>query len=102
VRIPARDVSVCRQRPRDSSILNILPVTLSELEARDFRTSDFKTNDFKKGGDARILLRLSLGSQYLLARITRKSAAELQLKVGDQLFAQIKSAALLMEAADHP
>ncbi|RLA51499.1 MAG: molybdenum ABC transporter ATP-binding protein [Gammaproteobacteria bacterium] len=97
VRIPARDVSVCRQRPRDSSILNILPVTLSELEA-----SDYKTSDYKKSGDARILLRLSLGSQYLLARITRKSAAELQLKVGDQLFAQIKSAALLMEAADQP
>ena len=102
VRIPARDVSVCRQRPRDSSILNILPVTLIELEANDFKTNDFKTSDFKKSGDARILLRLSLGSQYLLARITRKSAAELQLKVGDQLFAQIKSAALLMEAADHP
>lgn len=87
LRIPARDVSVCRQRPQDSSILNILPVTLSELE---------------HSGNARILLRLSLGSQYLLARITRKSAAELQLQVGDPLFAQIKSAALLMEAADHP
>jgi molybdate transport system ATP-binding protein len=97
VRIPARDVSVCRRRPRDSSILNILPVTLCELEA-----CDFNPGDFKKSGDARILLRLSLGSQYLLARITRKSAAELQLKVGDQLFAQIKSVALLMEAADHP
>ena len=32
VRIPARDVSVCRQRPTDSSILNILPVTLTEIE----------------------------------------------------------------------
>ena len=87
VRIPARDVSVCRHRPEHSSILNILPVTLSELE---------------ETADARVLLRLALGSQYLLARITRKSAAELQLRVGDQLFAQIKSAALLMEAADQP
>lgn len=86
VRIPARDVSVCRQRPLDSSILNILAVTLTELE---------------DSGEARILLRLSLGSQHLLARITRKSAVELQLQVGDQLFAQVKSAALLMEAADH-
>ena len=87
VRIPARDVSVCRHRPEHSSILNILPVTLSELE---------------ETADARVLLRLALGSQYLLARITRKSAAELQLRVGDHLFAQIKSAALLMEAADQP
>ena len=86
LRVPARDVSVCRQRPLDSSILNILPVTLTQLE---------------EDGDARVLLRLALGSQYLLARITRKSANRLQLKVGDPLFAQIKSAALLMESADH-
>ncbi len=85
VRIPARDVSVCRERPRDSSILNILPVTLSEIEETD---------------SARVLLRLSLGSQFLLARITRKSAVELKLQVGDPIYAQIKSAALLMEATD--
>ena len=87
LRIPARDVSVCRQRPHGSSILNILAVTISELE---------------HSGNTRLLLRLSIGEQYLLARITRKSAAELQLKPGDQLFAQIKSAALLTEAADYP
>jgi len=85
LRIPARDVSVCRQKPADSSILNILPVTLTQLEA---------------DGPARVLLRLALGNQYLLARITRKSASQLQLQVGDRLFAQIKSAALLMEPAD--
>jgi molybdate transport system ATP-binding protein len=49
---------------------------------------------------ARILLRLCLGSQYLLARITRKSAMELELQVGDKVFAQIKSVALLIEASD--
>ena len=46
------------------------------------------------------MLRLALGSQHLLARITRKSAHHLQLKVGDAVFAQVKSAALLMEAED--
>ena len=85
VRIPARDVSVCRQRPLDSSILNILPVTVCEIEKTD---------------NARLLLQLSLGTQFLLARITRKSAVELGLRVGDQIYAQIKSAALLMEATD--
>lgn len=83
LRIPARDVSVCRERPRDSSILNILPVTLRGLGQRDA---------------SRVLLRLSVGSQHLLARITRRSAAQLRLQVGDALFAQIKSAALLSEA----
>jgi molybdate transport system ATP-binding protein len=86
VRIPARDVSICRQRPQDSSILNILPVTLLEL---------------RESGEARIMLRLGIGGQHLLARITRKSAHQLQLQVGDALFAQVKSAALLMEAGDN-
>ncbi len=87
VRIPARDVSVCRERPGDSSILNILPVTLTEME---------------HSGGASLLLRLSLGNQYLLARITRKSATALQLREGDALFAQIKSAALLINPAETP
>jgi molybdate transport system ATP-binding protein len=86
LRIPARDVSICREKPQDSSILNILPVTLTEIQSE---------------GTARVLLRLALGSQYLLSRITRKSATRLQLQEGDQLFAQIKSAALLMDSADH-
>ena len=82
LRIPARDVSVCRERPEDSSILNILPVQLREIEETT---------------GARVLLRLALGEQYLLARITRKSAVELGLAPGDALYAQIKSAALLSE-----
>lgn len=85
VRIPARDVSIARSRPEDSSILNILPVTVSEME---------------NCSGARLLLRLALGSQFLLARITRKSAQRLDIKPGDALFAQIKSAALLSEAAE--
>ena len=44
--------------------------------------------------------RLQLGNQHLLARITRKSAQRLELKSGDQVFAQIKSVALLSEAGD--
>ena len=83
LRIPARDVSLCRARPRDSSILNIVPVELTEIE---------------ETSGSRVLLRLALGEQYLLARITRKSANALQLKEGDKVFAQIKSAALLSDA----
>jgi molybdate transport system ATP-binding protein len=87
VRISARDISVCRERPQDSSILNILPVTIAQIE--DTTAS-------------RLLLRLSLGSQFLLARITRKSTVALGLEVGDKVYAQIKSAALLMESTDQP
>ena len=87
LRIPARDVSVCRERPHSTSILNILPVTLCEIQQSD---------------GARVLLRLQLGNQYLLARVTCKSASQLQLRVGDALFAQIKSAALLSHTSDSP
>jgi molybdate transport system ATP-binding protein len=87
VRIPARDVSICRQRPSDSSILNILSVTLEEIE---------------QTAHARVLLRLALGEQHLLARITRKSASQLGLQAGDRLYAQIKSAALLSEGLHPP
>jgi molybdate transport system ATP-binding protein len=86
VRIPARDISICRQRPADSSILNILPVKLIEIEPTS---------------GTRVLLRLALGQQYLLARITRKSVSELNLKVGDAVFAQIKSVALLSETIEN-
>ncbi len=87
VRIPARDVSICRERPGQTSILNVFPVTIGEIE---------------QTGEARILLRLALGSQFLLARITRKSAQQLELKAGERVFAQVKSAGLLSEASDPP
>ncbi len=85
LRIPARDVSICRTRPSDSSILNIIPVVLTEIEHT---------------GDSRVLLRLAIGEQYLLARITRKSAEALKLQTGDKIFAQIKSVALLTGATE--
>lgn len=83
LRIPARDVSICRAHPQGSSILNIIPVELTQIEETT---------------GSRVLLRLALGEQYLLARITRKSANALALKKGDKVFAQIKSAALLNDS----
>jgi molybdate transport system ATP-binding protein len=80
VRIPARDVSVCREQPVASSILNVLPVVLEELQPVS---------------DSHVMLRLGLSNQHLLARITRRSAHQLALAPGDHLFAQIKSTALL-------
>jgi len=85
LRIAARDISICRERNTASSILNILPVRLVEIE---------KTND------TRVLLRLALGQQFLIARVTRKSVTELDLKVGEDLYAQVKSVALLSEVME--
>lgn len=80
LRVAARDVSVCRERPVASSILNILPVTLDSL---------------RPVSSTHCLLRLRLREQFLLARITERSRRELALAPGDHLFAQIKSTALL-------
>ncbi len=86
-RVLARDVSVARQQPQESSVLNVLPVILETLQT-DRSTA---------------LLRLRLGSPgapsgapvWLLARITRRSADTLALQPGDALFAQIKGVALM-------
>ncbi len=82
LRIPARDVSVCRERPTQSSILNILETELVAI---------------RELSPAHCLLQLRLQEQYLLSRITCRSRAELKLQPGDRLYAQIKSTALLSD-----
>lgn len=84
LRVAARDVSVCRQRPQETSILNILPVTVDSL---------------RRVSPSHCLLRLKLREQFLIARITERSRRELAIEVGHALFAQIKSSALLDDRA---
>lgn len=80
LRLAARDVSLTLQHQSGTSILNILPVTVSELHS---------------DGDAEVMVRLQAGKVPFLARITRKSADELQLAPGKPVYAQIKGIALL-------
>ena len=72
LRIPARDVSLCLELPGQTSILNVLSCTVAEIEG---------------GSASRCLVRLQLGEQYLLARLTRKSIDRLQLQPGMQVYA---------------
>jgi molybdate transport system ATP-binding protein len=81
VRIDARDVSLALKPPEMTSVINIVPATVLELrEARD---------------PAQTLVRLAAGQEPLLARITRRSAAELAIVPGMPLYAQIKGVALM-------
>jgi molybdate transport system ATP-binding protein len=85
VRVQARDVSLSLTEDSESSILNRLPATVLAIEP---------------GTDpAMCVVRLILGSanqtSQLLAQITAKSAADLGLTPGMELFAQIKSVAIL-------
>jgi molybdate transport system ATP-binding protein len=88
LRILAQDVSLALAPPQHSSILNILPATIMAM-------SD--------AGPHQTVVKLQLGeanaaakpSWTLLARITRKSAVALGLTIGDHIYAQIKSVAVL-------
>lgn len=80
VRIHARDVSLALEPASRSSILNILAARVLELIP---------------DGESRILVRLAVGRTIMLAAVTQKSAANLELRPDLELFAQIKSVALL-------
>ena len=59
-----------------------------------------RIDEIEDSQSARVLVRLQLGNQFLLARLTRKSIDALSLQVGDQVYAQVKSVALLSDNND--
>lgn len=95
-RVLARDVSVATQPPQGSSILNVLPARIAAMR--------------EDGGDT-VLLRLvpveaedvgavggggsNEAAAVLLARITRRSHDQLELQVGQAIYAQVKGVALM-------
>lgn len=82
VRVLARDISLTLSPHRDTSILNRLEAQVTAL-AQD------------KLDPAMVLVDLKLGETHLIARLTRRSAQQLQLAPGQTVWAQIKSAALV-------
>jgi len=80
LRIQARDVSLSLQRQEGSSVLNVFAATVTSLA------------DDSPG---QRMVSLDAGGSALLARITRKSAAALQLQPGSAVFAQVKGVAVL-------
>ena len=79
LRIRANDVSLCREVPKATTILNILPATIEAIEP--------------DGGSSE-LVHLAIGNEHILARVTRRSRTQLGLQPGDQVLAQIKSVAV--------
>ena len=76
LRIAARDVSICLSRPDDTTILNVFAAEIDDVQT---------------SASSSALVRLVAGTDYLLALVTRRSIAHLDLKKGDQVFAQVKS-----------
>ena len=80
-------MSINLERAEHSSILNILPATIAEIEQSD--------------SSARVLIKLKVAHQYILVRLTHKSVTRLELTVGQQVYAQIKTVALLSDQREH-
>ena len=80
LRILAKDISLTLSHPDNSSILNILPVVIDAIEPEN---------------TSQVLIRLKAGEHYLLSRITRKSAQQLNLQLGQSVFAQIKAVSII-------
>lgn len=80
IRIQARDVSLSLARSHDSSILNIIPATVTEVSDDDA---------------GQVMVGLNANGARLLSRVTRKSAVAMQLATGSAVYAQIKGVAIL-------
>ena len=88
VRIQARDVSLSLEEPRLTSVLNILPASVT---------------DIMDDGPGQVLVALTLGVDpstadrptRLLSRISQLSATRLGITPGLKVFAQIKGVAML-------
>ena len=83
IRVVAGDVSLAREAPGPSSILNILPARVVSTKAVD-------SNE--------VVVVVALGADgagaRLLARLTRKSSEALGLAAGSSVFAQVEAVAL--------
>ncbi len=80
-RVHARDVSLALTKAEGTSISNLLPARVEQVVAADT--------------PAHVLVRLDAQGTPLLARITRRSADQLDVREGRTLWAQIKAVALL-------
>ncbi|HEY8857490.1 MAG TPA: molybdenum ABC transporter ATP-binding protein [Rugosibacter sp.] len=81
VRVLARDVSLAATPPEQSSIQNVLRGQVDAL-----------ADDTHPG---LLLVRVQVGGSQLLARVTRRAAAALQINIGQTVWVQVKTVALM-------
>jgi molybdate transport system ATP-binding protein len=81
VRVLARDVSLAVAHPGASSIQNALLGRIDAIAAEEH--------------PALALVRVKVGETVLIARLTKRAAADLQLRLGQELWVLVKSVALI-------
>ena len=79
VRVEAQDVMIALEPPERISALNVLPASVSEV---------------RYGDGPGALVKLQVGANTLLARITRRSAHALELQTGSEVFAIVKAVSI--------
>ena len=82
LRVPAQDVILARRRPKQISARNVVAATITTLDA---------------GHGPGVAVGLRAGRTPLLARITKASARDMGLQVGDDIFAILKATAMTPE-----
>ena len=80
LRVMARDVSLCLEPAKNTSILNCIPV---------------RVRDCVDDMDVYVIVSLDAGDEIILSRITRKSAHALGIRPGLEVYAQVKGVALV-------
>jgi molybdate transport system ATP-binding protein len=78
--IAARDVSITLEPQTGTSILNIFSAQVEQIEM---------------AGAAQVNVKLNSNGVPVLARLTKKSAAMMSLRIGDSVYLQAKSVAIL-------
>ena len=81
IRILASDVSIALDKPLRSSIINTLPATVIELQQDSDKSST--------------LVKLKVSRELVIARLSSRSAHDLALAPGLNVWAQIKSVAIV-------
>jgi molybdate transport system ATP-binding protein len=84
VRIAASDVSLAVERPSLTTIMNVLPAIIADIQPVGEAQANVVVTIGHREGGARVL-----------ARVTRRSANLLGFTVGQPIFAQIKAVSLV-------
>ncbi|OLQ74055.1 molybdenum ABC transporter ATP-binding protein [Photobacterium proteolyticum] len=83
VRIHSNDVSITKSKPEQTSIRNILTARVDKLLSAD--------------EEEKVAVRLRIGEAQIWANLTLWAADELNIKVGDEVFAQIKGVSVTQD-----
>jgi molybdate transport system ATP-binding protein len=91
IRIAAADISLARDRPSQTSILNVLPARVEDIHSID---------------DAQVNIRLTIGHRdagpKLLARISKRAHETLGFTHGQDVYAQVKAVSLIAPGRSNP